>query len=160
MRSMLDDILANVLNSDGSEFTIYYHVKAWYSSSHFSWSFIEMASQRSGDERSDYLDTTMSLADPTRVTIIAKGDRMKIPRVLCSVCILPQSSSSEEESGVNLAPTALSSQRVRQVVERFNIWPYPQPSHDTVAQVTAQDYGFLTHSLKYCYIESIHVHAH
>lgn len=36
MRSMLDDILANVLNSDGSEFTIYNDVKAQYSRGYFS----------------------------------------------------------------------------------------------------------------------------
>lgn len=33
---MLEDILANVLNDDGSEFTIYNHVKAQYSRSYFS----------------------------------------------------------------------------------------------------------------------------
>lgn len=52
---MLDDIPANVLKSDGSEFTIYNHVKAQYSSS-FSWSLVEIALRGSGVERDYYLN--------------------------------------------------------------------------------------------------------
>lgn len=53
---MLDDIPENVLKSDGSEFTIYNHVKAQYSRSSFSWSLVEIALRGSGVERDYYLN--------------------------------------------------------------------------------------------------------
>lgn len=53
---MLDEIPANVLKSDGSDFTIYNHVKAQYPRRSFSWSLVEIALRGSGLERDYYLN--------------------------------------------------------------------------------------------------------
>lgn len=161
MRSMLDDILANVLNSDGSEFTIYNHVTSQYSSSYFfSWSFVEMTWQGSADERDDYLDTIISLVEPRSVTIIAKGDRMKIPWVLFNVCMLPQIILKRRRKWHELSANCSVLTHSETGWWSDSTPDLPQPSQDTVARVIAHDCGFLTHGFKYHYIESICVHFH
>lgn len=120
MRSMLDDILENVLKSDGSEFTIYNPCQGSVFKEFF---FLVLGRNSTTGIRSwkRLLLELISLMFPTRVPIIAKGDSME-PHVCSTVCAcFPKPSSNEEGSDRNLAQIVPQSHRTRLDDEWFNL---------------------------------------